>query len=256
MSSFHHYAKIAKKILNESENKIDAPSSDNLYFSDIDEKIFVSKNKDFAKDYRGHNNTYIISPLEDQNKDTIINAIKNNKNVIVSDNDTGEHLFNSNNITLYNFALNSPIKVEIKSKNKYNHKEILKQEISTKNIFFVRQITKKEITEQMFKKLKEMANKLCIYHDEDDEYFEEIFVGTEAEGRRKETFESDVFELLDVSFLVNNLYLEIKDGKNLDLNPRDHMEDEGYDNLGPGRQIYLSNKLLDILYDHVHGKLI
>jgi hypothetical protein len=45
MSSFHHYAKIAKKILNESENKIDTAS--NLYFSDIDEKIFVSKNKDF-----------------------------------------------------------------------------------------------------------------------------------------------------------------------------------------------------------------
>jgi hypothetical protein len=254
MSSFHHYAKIAKKILNESENKIDTAS--NLYFSDIDEKIFISKSKDFAKDYKGHNNTYIVSLLEDKNEDTIINTIKNNKNVIVSDNDTNEHLFNSNNITLYNFELKSPIKVEIKSKNKYNHKEILKQEISTKNIFFVRQITKKEITEQMFKKLKEMANKLCIYHDEDDEYFEEIFVGTEAEGRRKETFEPDGFELLDVSFLVNNLYLEIKEGKTLDLNPRDHMEGEGYENLGPGRQIYLSNKLLDILHVHVHGKLI
>jgi hypothetical protein len=179
--------------------------------------------------------------------------------VIVTDSDTSEYLFNSNNIILYNFELNSPIKVEIKSKNRYNHKEILTQEISTSNIFFVRQITKKEITELMFKKLKELAGKLCLYHDQDDEYLEEVFVGTEAEGRGKETFEPDGIELLDISFLVNNnLCLEIKEGKTINLNAEDYMEegDPEYGILGAGRKILLSNKLLDILHDHVHGKLI
>ncbi len=32
--------------------------------------------------------------------------------------------------------------------------------------------------------------------------------------------------------------------------------DPEYGILGAGRQILLSNKLLDILHDHVHGKLI